>query len=92
MSQNIFVAALPAAPQPAGNKLTKIEFISKFNDVEYAALLSAIKTDITMELWYEKFKLLDIVELSDNFIISGLELMVNKSIITRDRMHSILQF
>lgn len=88
MSQDIFFAG---SRTPIEQILTKLAFMSRLHDAEYAAFLSALKTDVALELWYEKFKLLNNVDLNDFFIVSGLQLMVQKNVMTQERADVILK-
>ncbi len=46
----------PAAP-PKPRRLTKLEFIRLFTDVEFATILAASKQSVALEAWYERFRL-----------------------------------
>ncbi len=70
--------------------ISKIDFISLFRDSEYAAIIAAVKTDPLVELWYEKLKLLDRIDLSHEFIVNSMQLLVNKTLITSERSTQIL--
>lgn len=69
--------------------ISKLEFISLFRDDEYYGLLSSIKTDPRIEIWYEKFKLLEEINLDDRFILDGLNILKNKQIVSESRAESI---
>lgn len=44
-------------PEPVLRRLTKLQFIQRFTDVEFATILGATKVNIALEAWYEQFRL-----------------------------------
>lgn len=74
---------------PLSRRITKLAFISRLTDDEHMKLISKVKEDIVVEMWYQKFKLLDYVMFSDQFIKSGLQMFIEKEILTQERADEI---
>jgi len=47
----------PPEPEPVVRRLTKLQFIQRFTDVEFATILAAVRQDVQIEAWYEQFRL-----------------------------------
>lgn len=70
--------------------ITKIAFRFRFTNSEYAGILSASKTDIDVQAWYETFNMIMVVDLDAQFTKEGIEVLVNKNLLTPTRANEIL--
>lgn len=70
--------------------LSKIAMITRFTDDEYASILASARNDIQVEVWLDRFRAANRIELNDVRTITGINMMVDKNLLTRDRGNSIL--
>jgi hypothetical protein len=57
---------------------------------ELVNITIAAKTDAEVEVLYNKFNIADEIDLSDPMVVNGLEMLVNKNLLTSERKASIL--
>lgn len=76
------------APQPP--IITKLAFRFRLTDQEYVNILSAAKTDVEVQAWLETFNMVTRIDLSDNRTKLGLDKLVEKEILTEQRVNVIL--
>jgi len=83
---------LPTAPviAPAVTILTKLEYMNRFTDSELAAIYTAAKQSIEIEIWLEKFKLATEIDLSDPRTIAGVQALEAVGLIGASRADEIL--
>ena len=80
-------------PRPEDNPLkiiTHLAMVSRFTDAEYVQIVSAAKTDIEMQAWYDRFMISKFIDLEDPRTIAGMMLLQSKNILTDARMSEIL--
>lgn len=70
--------------------ITKIAFRFRFTNSEYAAILSAAKTDVDVQAWYETFNMIMAVDLNSQYTKQGIEILVSKNLLTQARADEIL--
>lgn len=70
--------------------ITKLAMIDRFSDSEYLEIVSASKTDVEVQAWYDKFSAASTINLSNPRTISGINTLVSKSLLTQVRADSIL--
>ena len=70
--------------------ITKLSMISRFTNAEYVGILSAKKTDVTVEAWYDAFYAASQVNLKDQRCIDGVNFLVSKNLLTQARANQIL--
>lgn len=70
--------------------ITKLSMISRFTNAEYVGILSAKKTDVTVEAWYDAFYAASQVNLQDKRCIEGVNFLVSKNLLTQARADEIL--
>ena len=75
---------------PPKKILSKFEFNSKFTLEELVAITDAAKTDTTVAVLFNKFNIADEINLDDPTVSYGLSLLVGKSLLTQERMNTIL--
>ena len=78
------------APEPGSRVITKLDYMNRFRDEELAALYSAAKTVVQIEVWWEKFKVSDEIDLSDPRIGAGLHALESAGLIGPGRANEIL--
>jgi len=79
---------LLVVPQPP--IITKLAFRFRLTDQEYVSILSAAKTDVEVQAWLETFNMITRINLSDARTKSGLDKLVEKEILTEQRVNEIL--
>ena len=85
-AENAIAATLtPATP------LTKLAFMNRFTMEELAAIYTAAKTAVLVEVFLDKLKLAEEVNLSDAQTISGLQALAVSGLLTEARVQEILQ-
>jgi len=70
--------------------ITKPAFRFRFTDSEYVGILSAAKTDVTIEGWVETFNMLSLVDLTNQRTIDGMNNLVSAGLLTAARANEIL--
>jgi len=85
----VLVGPKPLSPELAPI-ITKIAMITRFTDAEYTGILSAAKTDVEVQGWLDRFYAANTINLQDYRTISGIEMMVSKSLLTQARADEIL--
>jgi hypothetical protein len=78
-------------PKPITRIVSKLDYMNRFNDAELAAIYTAAKTSVEIEIWLEKFKLSAEIFLDDPRTISGLNSLEQAGLITSQRITEILQ-
>ena len=78
------------APEPTSRVITKLDYMNRFHDEELAALYSAAKTVVQIEVWLEKFKVSDEIDLSDPRTGAGLHALESAGLIGPGRANEIL--
>lgn len=74
------VESLPPLPI-----ITKLAFRYRMTDAEYVGILSGAKTDVEVAAWVETFNMVSQINLDDPRTISGLETLVAKNLLTKER-------
>ena len=80
----------PDNPPSLPNRISKLAFIARFTPDEYVGIVTARKTDPTVEAWYDLMFLADSINLEDQRTIDGVNFMVTKNLITAARASEIL--
>ena len=81
---------LPDDPPEYNWVITKLSMISRFTNAEYVGILSAKKTDVTVEAWYDAFYAASQVNLQDQRCIDGVNFLVSKNLLSQARATEIL--
>lgn len=81
----------PANPQPSPRPLTKLAFMERFTMEELAAIYTAAKTNVMVEVWMDKLKLASEVDLGDPATISGVQALAASGLLTEARAQEVLQ-
>jgi hypothetical protein len=80
----------PSPVAPSIRTLTKLEYMNRFTDDELAAIYTAAKAVVQVEIWLEKFKLAQEINLDDASTVSGLQAMEAAGLIGTGRAAEIL--
>jgi hypothetical protein len=70
--------------------ITKVAFISRFTPEEYVGIVSATKTDVEVQAWYDLFQAAATVNLDDRRTVAGVNSFVTKNLLTQERADQIL--
>lgn len=81
----------PANPQPAPHPLTKLAFMERFTMEELAAIYTAAKTEVMVEVFLDKLKIAEEVNLADAQTIGGLQALAASGLLTEARVQEVLQ-
>jgi hypothetical protein len=88
---DIFVEpADPIPPPPPAPIISKVAFRFRLTDAEYVGILTAAKTDVEIAAWVETFNMVSSVNLDDPRTKAGLDLLVDKNLLTTVRASEIL--
>jgi hypothetical protein len=82
----------PAVPEPvvASRIITKLEYMNRFHDDELANLYTAAKGVVQIEVWLEKFKVSEFIDLSDPRTVGGVQALEAAGIVGAGRANEIL--
>lgn len=80
------------APQEPTNlgQISKLAYMERFSDTELAAIYGAAKVSMAVEVWLERFKLAEFIDLSDPRTLAGLQALESNGLIGPDRALGIL--
>jgi hypothetical protein len=76
----------PIQPTP----LTHKQFMDRFTDSELAAIMTAAKSSIELELWFKRFEMAQDILLTDPQTISGVNALETAELIAEGRATEIL--
>lgn len=76
--------------QPVETRLSKLQYMERFTNQEMVSIFSAAKQNPAVEVWLEKFKLSEFIDLSDQRIVSGLLALESANIIAQGRAMEIV--
>lgn len=77
-------------PVPVTNIITKLAYMNRFQDAELAAIFTAAKTSVEVEIWLEKFKVAEDIDLADPVTIAGVHALEAFGLIGTGRAGEIL--
>jgi hypothetical protein len=77
-------------PAPVTNIITKLAYMNRFQDAELAAIFTAAKSEVAIEIWLEKFKVAEFVDLADPVTIAGVQALEAFGLIGAGRAGEIL--
>ncbi len=82
--------ALAATLTPA-TPLTKLAFMNRFTMEELAAIYTAAKTEVMVEVFLDKLKLAEHVDVTDPQTVAGLQALAASGLLTEARVQEVLQ-
>lgn len=71
-------------------QISKLAYMERFSDAELAAIYGAAKVSLAVEVWLEKFKLAEFIDLSDPRTLAGLQALEANGLIGPGRALEIL--
>lgn len=86
-----FYRLVPEPPEPKRpNIILKLSFRLRFTDLEFTQIISASKIDAEVQMWYDTFNMLSVVDLDNQRVKDGMASLVDKKLLTQDRANEIL--
>jgi hypothetical protein len=82
--------SFPPPSPPPPNIITKVAFRFRFTDAEYAGIITAARTDAEVQVWYDTFNMLTVVDLDNQRTKDGVANLVSKNLLTQARADEIL--
>jgi len=76
---------------PVAHPISKLAFMERFTDEELAAIYTAAKQSVQIEVWVDKLKLAEYVDVTDPQTIAGLQALAASGLLTEARVQEILQ-
>jgi hypothetical protein len=83
-----FWGEIPVTVSP--RTISKLEYMNRFTDTELATIFTAAKSNVALEIWLEKFKLAEFINLDDPATAAGLAALTYVGILAAGRMEGIL--
>jgi hypothetical protein len=80
----------PIVATPSIRTLTKLAYMNRFTDAELAAIYTAAKSNVQIEVWLDKFKLAEEINLDDSSTISGVQALEAAGLLATGRSAEIL--
>lgn len=77
-------------PEVQSRMITKLAYMNRFQDAELAALYTAAKTVVQIEVWLEKFKMSEFIDLDDPRTIGGVQALEAAGLLGAGRAAAIL--
>jgi hypothetical protein len=77
-------------PAPRQTQLTKLQAMERFTDAELAAIYTAAKASVAVEVWLEKFKAATEIDLTNASFIAGVDGLEGSGLIAAGRAAEIL--
>jgi hypothetical protein len=81
---------VPTVTNTSVREITKYMYMTRFTDSELATLYTVAKSVIQIEIWLEKFKLAEVINLDDPMTIAGLHALEASGLIAAGRAAEIL--
>lgn len=84
---------LPEPPAPvvsASVILTRLAFTERLTDEEMVAIYTAAKSDVRVEVWLDRFKISEQIDLTDQRLIDGIRYLEAASLLAAGRANEIL--
>lgn len=72
------------------NMLTRLEFMNLFTDSELAAIYTSAKNNVSMEIFLDKLKLAENVDLDNPSVLATLDALETSGVLTTARKEAIL--
>ena len=70
--------------------ISKLDYMDRFLDSELAAIFTAAKTVVQIEIWLEKFKLAEFIDLTDTSVTGGLAALESVGLLAAGRPLEII--
>lgn len=82
--------ALEAKHNPPATVLTRLAFMELFTPDELEAIYTAARTIVAVEVYLDKLKVSDVIDLANNATVAGIGKLQSASLLTAERASSIL--
>jgi len=86
---DFIVCEIPKIIDPI-QPLSKLEFLARFTDAELVGIYTEAKTSVLLEIWLDKFKLSESIDLQNQLTISGLQYLESIGLLNTGRANEIL--
>lgn len=84
-------AAQEQSTEPSSSRvLTKLQFLNRFTNEELAAVYTAAKTNVLIEVFLDKLKLAQEISLDDPQTVGGLQSLVAAGLLSEARVQEVL--
>ena len=84
-------AAQEQSTEPSSSRvLTKLQFLNRFTNEELAAVYTAAKTNVLIEVFMDKLKLAQDINLDDPQTVGGLQTLVAAGLLSEARVQEVL--
>ena len=80
-----------AATLTSATPLTKLAFMNRFTMEELAAIYTAAKTEVMVEVFLDKLKLAEHVDITDPQTTAGLQALAASGLLTEIRVQEVLR-
>jgi hypothetical protein len=80
----------PIVATPSIRTLTKLAYMNRFTDAELAAIYTVAKSNVQVEVWLDKFKLAEEINLDDSATIAGVQALEAAGLLAAGRSAEIL--
>jgi hypothetical protein len=80
----------PIVITPSVRTLTKLAYMNRFTDAELGGIYTAAKSNVQIEVWLDKFKLAEEINLDDSSTISGVQALEAAGLLAAGRSAEIL--
>ena len=84
------VPAPDPVPAVESRVITKLAYMNRFTDAELATIFTVSKTEVAVEIWLEKFKVAEFVDLADPVTQGGVNALESFGLIGAGRAGEIL--
>lgn len=83
-------AAQAQSTEPSSRVLTKLQFLNRFTNEELAAVYTAAKTNVLVEVFLDKLKLAQEINLDDPQTVGGLQALAAAGLLSEARVQEVL--
>ena len=84
------VTALETQHNPLATVVTRIAFMELFTSDELEAIYTAAKTIVSVEVYMDKLKVSDMIDLTNSATVTGIGKLQTAGLLTADRVSAIL--
>lgn len=81
----------PMDAYTASLRISKVAFMDRFTDQELVAIYSAAKQSVAVEIWLDRFKLSEFIDLADGRTASGVHSLESAGLLGAGRAAQILR-
>ena len=86
-----FIADVVVPQEPTNlGQISKLAYMERFTDADLAAIYGAAKVSLAVEVWLEKFKLAEFIDLADPRTLTGLQALESNGLIGAGRALEIV--